>query len=189
MSSEKPRILQGSRDIILSLLALGAVIALMIWPTGLCSFNPGAPESGPVREADVDGFLRMESSRVPFDVRDIEVPEGWIPNSTRATVVDGHQSNVIGFVTDNDTYVHLLQTDAPLDAIPDDGEPRTEVDSVDIDGLTWEVFEGVDSGVRNAWTADGGDVRFELMGSAGEDDYRKLAAAVAEAPVYEVEAN
>lgn len=189
VSSEKPRILQGSRDIILSLLALGVVIFVVIYPTGLCTFNPGAPENGPIPKADVPAYLQMESGRLPFEIRDVDIPEGWTANSTRATVVDGHQSSIIGFVTDNGTFVQLMQTDAPLDALPNDGEPRTEGESVDTDGVTWKVEEGVDEGVRTTWAADAGDIRFEIQGSASPDDYRILAERAVEAPVYEANAS
>lgn len=187
VSSEKPRILQGSRDIILSLLVLGVVIFVVIFPTGLCTFNPGAPENGPIPEADVPTYLQMESSRLPFEIRDVDIPEGWTANSTRATVVDGHQSSIIGFVTDNGTFVQLLQTDAPLDALPNDGEPRTQGDPVETNGVTWNVDEGVDDGVRTTWVADDGDIRFEIKGSASPDDYRILAERAVDAPVYEAD--
>ena len=44
--------------VVIMLVAVGA--------TGLCTFNPGKPEQGPVQEVDARTFLDMEARSVNF---------------------------------------------------------------------------------------------------------------------------
>ena len=167
---------------ILTLAVMALALVLTVGFTGLCSFNPGEPESGPVREVDSEAFLQMEAQRVPFPVRAPETPEGWTPNSTRAGQAAGHPTSILGFVTANGDYVHALQTDAPAEDLPADGKARISAGTVDVDGVTWEVREGTEPNVRRTWVADLGDVRVLLEGSANDEEYRALAKAMQEAP-------
>lgn len=167
---------------ILTLAVMALALVLTVGFTGLCSFNPGEPESGPVREVDSGAFLQMEAQRVPYPLRAPETPEGWTPNSTRAGQAAGHPTTILGFVTANGDYVHALQTDAPAEDLPADGKARISAGTVDVDGVTWEVREGNEANVRRTWVADLGDVRVLLEGSASDDEYRALAEAMQKAP-------
>lgn len=172
----------------LTLLVMAVAMAVTVGFTGLCSFNPGAPENGPVQEVDSASFLRMESRRVAYPVREPAVPEGWQPNSARAGMAAGHQTTIVGYVTANGDYVHAMQTDAPAGDLPADGKARTDAGTVDVDGVTWVKKEGVEDGTRTTWVADFGDSRVLLEGSANEDEYRALAAAMVAAEVLDPQA-
>lgn len=170
---------------ILTLAVMALALVVTVGFTGLCSFNPGEPENGPVREVDADAFLQMESARLPFPVRAPESPEGWRPNSTRAGSAAGHPTSILGFVTANGDYVHAMQTDAPAGDLPADGKARISAGTVDVDGVTWEVREGTEPNVRRTWVADLGDARVLLEGSANDDEYRTLAKAMQDAKIVE----
>ncbi|WP_295623946.1 DUF4245 domain-containing protein [uncultured Corynebacterium sp.] len=189
MKSEKPRILQDGRDMTMTLLVLGIAMIVTVGFTGLCSFNPGAPDNGPVREVDSETFLRMETQRVPYPVREPATPEGWQPNSVRAGVAAEHQTTILGFVTANGDYIHALQTSAPAEDLPADGKARIDADPVVVDGVEWTVAEGADGNTRRTWVADLGESRVLLEGSANDDEYRTLAQAMQDAPVLEKQTN
>ena len=97
----------------MTLVVLGIAMLVTVGFTGLCSFNPGAPENGPVREVDSSAFLQMETQRADYPIREPETPEGWQPNSVRAGMAEGHTTTILGFVTANGDYVHAVQTSAP----------------------------------------------------------------------------
>lgn len=167
----------------LTLAVLGLAMVLTVGFTGLCSFNPGQPDNGPVREVDSSAFLRMETQRADYPVREPVAPEGWQPNSVRAGMAAGHITTILGFVTANGDYVHALQTSAPAEDLPADGKARIDADPVVVDGVEWTVAEGADANTRRTWVADLGDSRVLLEGSANDDEYRTLAAAMQDAPI------
>lgn len=189
VKSEKPRILQDGRDMTMTLVVLGIAMLVTVGFTGLCSFNPGKPENGPVREVDSASFLQMEAQRADYPVREPETPQGWQPNSVRAGMADGHITTILGFVTANGDYVHALQTAAPFDSLPADGKARVDDGTVDVDGVTWVKQEGVEPNTRRTWVADLGDSRVLLEGSANDDEYRVLAEAMQDAPIVEKHTN
>ena len=49
---------------ILTLVVMFLAVAVTIGFTGLCSFNPGKPENGPVHEVDAAPFVNVEARRV-----------------------------------------------------------------------------------------------------------------------------
>nr|WP_255549558.1 DUF4245 domain-containing protein [Corynebacterium sp. TAE3-ERU12] len=169
--------MQDSRDMVLSLAVMAVLMVVFVGTTGLCSYHPGRPENGPVQEVDADAFVQMEASRVPYPVVLPDVPEGWVPNSARASVVAEHQATIIGFVTTEGDYIQLLQTDAPIDGLPSGTDARIASGTVNAGGAEWTISEGVDDNVRRTWTTDAGKVRYEIQGSANDDEYRTLAEA------------
>lgn len=182
VSSDKPRILQNSRDMLLSLAAMAVIMFIAVGTTGLCSFNPGRPEQGMIPRADVQSFLKQENQRAPYPVVEPRLPEGWTANSTRAGMIGPHQTSIIGYVTPEESYVQVLQTDAPADMLPDpDQAPRVDAGTMEAGGVTWQVSEGTEPNVRRTWVADLGDVRVEIQGSASDEMYRTLAEAVVKA--------
>lgn len=189
VASEKPRILQDNRDIFLTLAVMVIAMVLTVGFTGLCSFNPGRPENGPVQEVDAAAFLKMENRRVPFAVIQPNVPEGWISNSTRAGVAAERQSTIVGYVTPEGAFLQATQTDAAVGKLPADGKARTKGDKVDVEGVSWQVFEPVDDGTRRIWLAEVHGISVMLEGSAGDAEYRALAVAMQRGTVLEKTTN
>ena len=182
VSVEKPHILQDGRDMVLSLLALTAIIAVSVGLTGLCSFNPGGPatENAQVRTVDVDSVLAMDARGLPFPIRNpnAELGDEWHPNSIRRTIVGNDQATVAGWVN-GDKYLQLTQTNAPIDSVSTgpDFKERTLKETKDIAGTEWRVYQPINDG-RTLWAADLGEVRVLIDGLAAEADYQKMAEIV-----------
>lgn len=168
------------------MLSLGAIVVMMVvgvGATGLCSFDPGNPENGPVPTADASAFLHMEAAGASFPVRLPEVPEGWTANSARRSLLGGQPAPVVGYITDKEGYLQLSQTDLPLaEAVRGyDGEVRDRERAIDVAGTPVEVYTSPDREVRDLWAADLGDARLLISGAATEEEFRTLIEATAKA--------
>lgn len=187
---EKPRMFTSTRDLLLSLGALGLIMAFSVGFTGLCSYNPGPAETtGPVQEVDIDTILGSEARSLSFSVRNPDVPDDWQPNSGRRTMVEREPASVAGWVVDERYFISLTQTDVELeDAVAGfDGELREEADTYRSstsgataesvgDTVTWQIFRGDD--VRSLWAADLDGTTVLLSGTATAEIYESMADAV-----------
>ncbi|WP_370513955.1 DUF4245 domain-containing protein [Corynebacterium sp. zg331] len=181
--AEKPRLFQDGRDMMLSLGAIVVMMVVGVGATGLCSFDPGNPENGPVPTADAAAFLGMEAAGASFPVRLPEAPEGWVSNSARRTSVGGRPAPTVGYITDRGGYLQLAQTDLPGDeaARGYDDELRDHDRTIDVAGTATEVYASSDREVRDLWVADLGDARLLISGAATEEEFRALIEATAQA--------
>lgn len=177
MAEPKPRILQGNRDMIWSLVVLMAICAAFAGLAGQCTFSPSGPEQGPVPDFDAQASLEQDAGSLDFAIRSPAVPESWQSNSGRVEELAGTRSSHVGWVTGERSYVELVQSDAPMDAFRSlsDG-PRPDATVVPVRGREWTVFEGDD--VRPVWVLDMDDARVAVTGSASSSDFEALAAAV-----------
>lgn len=180
----------STRDLLLSLGALGLIMAFSVGFTGLCSYNPGpADTSGPVREVDIDTILEGEARSLNFSLRNPDVADDWQPNSGRRVSVDREPSSVAGWVIDERYFISLTQTAVDLDdAVADvDDELREETRThrsaaagvtaeAAGEDVTWRIFEG--DGVRSVWAADLGDAVVLLSGTATTEIYETMADTV-----------
>lgn len=185
-NNKKPRIFQDGRDIAINAVLIVVLMVVAVGATGLCTFNPGAPEQGPVQEVDAKTFLDLEARAVDFPVRYPEMPEGWITNSARRTMLGGQPAPVVGWVTPDRGFIQLTQTgvDANAAAEQADGKPRTLNRTVDIDGRSAEVYTSEEEDVRDLWVVDAGDARFVLTGAGEDGEYEQLiSTALATAPI------
>lgn len=162
--------------IVIVLLMIGAVGF-----TGMCSFNPGRPENGPVQEVDGATFMGMEARAVDFPVRFPDMPEGWVNNSARRSTIGEDPAPVVGWVTPEEGYVQLTQTDADVDTAVQrvDSSPREKTGTQLIDGARnteATVYTSEEADVRDLWVVDLGDVRLLVKGAAGEEEFRELLA-------------
>nr|WP_284523066.1 DUF4245 domain-containing protein [Corynebacterium aquatimens] len=62
----KPRVFQDGRDMLLNVIVVVVLMLVGVGATGLCTYNPGRPEQGPVQEVDARTFLSLESRAVGF---------------------------------------------------------------------------------------------------------------------------
>ena len=185
-SDKKPRIFQDGRDIAINAVLIVVLMLVAVGATGLCSFNPGAPEQGPVQEVDAETFLDLESRAVDFPVRYPEMPEGWITNSARRSMLAGQPAPVVGWVTPDRGFIQLTQTGLDAEAAIEnaDSKPRTLDRTVDVDGHPVEVFTSGEQDVRDLWVVDAGDARFVLTGAGEDREFEELiATALATAPI------
>lgn len=182
-SDEKPRIFQSGRDIALSMIVIVAMTIAVVLPTGLCTFNPGAPEAGPVHEVDERAFLSMEARAVDFPVVIPEVPEGWTPNSARRTSLGQDTAPTTGYVTDQTSYLQLIQTDLDAEEAVRamDADPRQVTATQNVDGVEVHVYTSEENDVRDVWAFTDGGVTYLLSGVAGDEEYAELISAVLDA--------
>lgn len=162
--------------VVIVLLMVGAVGF-----TGMCSFEPGRPENGPVQEVDGATFMSMEARAMSFPVRFPQMPEGWVNNSARRSTIGENPVPVVGWVTPKEGYVQLTQTDADVDTAVEriDSAPREKTGTQLIDGpesVEATVYSSDDPEVRDLWVVDLGDVRLLVKGQAKEEDFRELMA-------------
>lgn len=185
-SDKKPRIFQDGRDIAINAVLIVVLMLVAVGATGLCTFNPGAPEQGPVQEVDAETFLDLESRAVDFPVRYPDMPEGWITNSARRAMLAGQPAPVVGWVTPDRGFIQLTQTGLDAEAATEnaDSKPRTLDRTVDVDGYEVEVFASEEQDVRDLWVVDAGDARFVLTGAGEDREFEELiATALATAPI------
>lgn len=177
VADQKPRIFQDSRDIVVSLLVVVGLMVPMVAFTGMCSFDRGTPENGPVQKVDATQIFSMEARAMNFPLRLPETPEGWTTNSARRTTVNKQPATVVGWVTQEGAYLQLMQTDQPLDkAVQDvDEHGRTEQQAQLIDGQEFRTYTSQEKNVRDVWAADLGDVRLIFSGTAGPAEFETIA--------------
>lgn len=176
VAKEKPRIFQDSRDISINVVVIVVLMLLAVGFTGMCSFNPGRPENGPVQEVDGQTFLGMEARAVDFAVRYPELPEGWVNNSARRTTLSGTPAPVMGWVTPGEGFLQATQTgvdeDTALKEI--DASPRTLTRTEDVAGHEAKIYSSDYSDVRDVWFVDLGDERLLITGAAEDGEFREL---------------
>lgn len=161
----------------MSLLVICVIMGACVAFTGMCSFNRGAPENGPVQKVDAQQMMQFEARAMPFPVRLPASPDGWTTNSARRSSVNGKPAPVVGWVTKDGAYLQLVQTDQPMDkAIKDvDDHGRMEVAPLTADGQKFKKLTSQERSVRDVWAADLGDVRLIFSGTASDAEFEQLA--------------
>ncbi|MHA5282702.1 DUF4245 domain-containing protein [Corynebacterium lehmanniae] len=191
-SNKKPRIFQDGRDIAINSVLIIVLMVVAVGATGLCSFNPGAPEQGPVQEVDAETFLDLEARGVDFPVRYPEMPEGWVTNSARRSMLGGQPAPTVGWITPDRGFIQLTQTgvDAEEAAKGADEKPRTLDRSEEIDGRSVEIYTSEEKDVRDLWVVDAGDARLVLTGAGEASEFEELiSTALATAPIQAADGN
>jgi len=163
-------------------LSLALIVVLMVvsvGATGLCTYEPGAPEGGPVREVDAHTFMGMEARASQFPVYLPADPEGWTPNSARRSYLNQTPAPVVGWVTADGGYIQMTQTDQPLDdAVKGiDDDPRQHDRTVDVAGQPVEVYHSDESDVRDLYAVDLGETRILYTGAASDEEFREIIEA------------
>lgn len=163
----------------LTMLGIVLIMIVVVLPTGLCSYNPGNSDGGVVTPVDEKTFLGMEANTTAFPLVVPATPEGWTANSARRSTVGQVQAPVVGYVTDDEGYLQLTQTDVTLDdAVRDvDPDPREQIRTEDIEGTEVHVFHSKESDVRDIWAFERDGVTFLVSGSAADEEFRELVSA------------
>lgn len=159
------------------------VMALTVGFSGLCTWNSGAPEQGPVQEVDAETFTQMEARAVNFPVRMPQTPEDWVTNSARRGSVEQTPAAIIGWVTADGGYLQLTQTGVEFDdAVRGyDSDPRELDRTENIAGHEVEIYVSAESDVRDLWALDLGEARALVSGAGTDAEFQTLLEAVIEA--------
>ena len=177
------RIFEDGRNIALNMVLIVVIMLVAVGATGLCTFNPGKPEQGPVQEVDAATFLDLESRAVDFPVVYPQAPEGWVTNSARRSMIAQTPAPVVGWVTADGGFLQLTQTGAPLaDAVQQaDSRPRELARTEHIDGTEVQIYTSESADVRDLWAVDAGEARFLVTGAGTAEEFRALIAAALKA--------
>ncbi|AWB82211.1 DUF4245 domain-containing protein [Corynebacterium yudongzhengii] len=164
---------------IISMAVIVVLTVAIILPTGLCTFNPGAPESGPVHEVDERTFLSLEAGAADYDLVIPTVPADWTANSARRTSIGQTPAPVVGYVTGENGFLQLVQTDLPEEEAVDgiDGELRSLDRTEDIRGVEVSVHTSENEDVRDLWSFTEGGVTYLINGVAADDEFATLIEA------------
>lgn len=192
--ADKPRILNNSKDMIMSLLVLLVLVALVVTSSRNCSIGlTGGASDDKTPPFDVHTALSADAGAMPFPVRQPVLPSNWKPNSGTTGQAGDKPISTVGWITPTGFYLGLSQTDAGESALLPSLNPTRDKDgelagtgSREIEGRRWVTYVTGDrlapsAGVRQAWVADFGDVRIGLSGKATEADFTTLARAVGQA--------
>jgi hypothetical protein len=179
------------RDMLVALAVLAAIILVVAGTAGSCSFSPGGPtvDDSRLPVVDAPAELAAIARTTPFPVRVPAVPAGWRSNSVdqdRVPVPNGppdaaNRSVRVGYLTPQDRYLRLVQTDAAEDALlaTEAGkQPALGSGARDVAGLHWVVYTR--AGGEPIWIATvPGDIptRALITGSGTDDDFAALATA------------
>lgn len=184
VAEKRPKIFDGSRDMMFSLIVSAIIMVLAVGFTGMCSFNTGSPENGQVPEVDATSFMSMEARALPdHAVRLPETPEGWTTNSARRTMVDDTPASVVGYVTTEEGYIQLTQTGENVeDAVAGyDDRWRDLEETYELDGKQVEIYTSQEREVRDLRVVDLGDARVMVSGAATDEEFNQLLSAVMDA--------
>ena len=164
-------------------LALGASLLVVLVIVLL------VPRSDTPIERDVDVASLAEQAQAtsadPLAVPDL--PEGWRSNAAelRRSSVDGVTAWYAGYLTPSNEYIGMYQG---LDANPTWVAgllARTlATGTTTIDGVEWTVYDNRESGAdvgnaRYGLVTEAGDTTFVLIGTASDEEFETLAAALA----------
>ncbi|WP_166664264.1 DUF4245 domain-containing protein [Actinophytocola oryzae] len=177
------------RDMLGAVLLLVAIIGVVLWFFGGCSFSPGGPsvDSASIPSADASGELSRTAGSVEFGVRSPSVPGKWRANSTSTGPVgSGASGNVVvrvGWVTPSGAFLQLSQSGGdPADVLTTETgqtEAPAANGSVDVGGVTWTSYPGRRD--EAAWVTELDGTVLLITGSADEAEFRQLATATVKA--------
>lgn len=189
--ADKPRILNNSKDMVMSLLVLLILVVFVVITSRNCSIGlTGGAGDDKIPPFDVSAALRADAATMPFPIRAPQLPDGWKPNSGTSGQIGDKQQSTVGWITPGGYYLGLTQSDASESALLPTLNPNAEKDgplagtgSREVGGMRWVTYVAGDrlapsDGMRKVWVADLGDVRIALAGKAGEAEFAALAEAV-----------
>ncbi|MGH3761283.1 DUF4245 domain-containing protein [Actinophytocola sp.] len=177
----------GMREMVGAMVVLLVIVGLLVTVTRSCSFDPGAPSAdrGSAPSVDVSVKLHEAASSVTFPVRQPELPSSWHANSSStAPVGSGSGADVVvrvGWLTPGGRYVQLSQSGgSPGDVLAaETGAASSRSGSVSAGGVSWGTYPSRRDEVAWVATLDGAVVL--ITGDGSQEEFRRLAAAVAEA--------
>lgn len=178
---KRPRGFETTRDMVLSMAVVGAVVLGMFWMVAW-----QRPEvQGPIRPAvDVEQVFTDVRLGDTFPVVEpTDLPEGWVPTSAwfDTDAVSGAIGGGVlhvGYVTPDGSYAEVRQTDGDADAAVDDWvDGASAIADVVVADQTWTVVESEQTG-KQALVATERGVTVVLTGKASQDELEELAASL-----------
>jgi hypothetical protein len=164
------------------LLALGASLGLVLVIVLL------VPRSDTPIDRDIDVAAVAQQAQITRDEQLAvpQLPEGWRSNAAelRASEVDDITSWYIGYLTPADEFAGMYQAfDANPTWVAEQLARTIATGVVTIDGVEWTVYDNRESGAdvgnaRYGLVTEAGDTTFVLIGTAPDEEFETLAAAL-----------
>jgi hypothetical protein len=183
---KRPRRSSGMRDMLLSMIVLGAVVLILAGLTRGCSFSPGGPStnSSLLPAVNVGAELQAAAGQVKFPLRQMRLPNDWRPNS--ASVDELGPSGVdhavrIGWITPAGHYLQVSQSDAAVADLVRSAAGLGDQDAVSptgtqyVDHTKWTVYPSVRD--ESSWVTDLGPERVFITGNGTTSEFDTLAVA------------
>ncbi|MER3389646.1 MAG: DUF4245 domain-containing protein [Microcella sp.] len=175
-SRKRRRANQSTKNLVLSLIAsLGIVLFLIIVVV---------QQSPPAPPVDYQATAAEASAALGADVQAPVVPPTWTTNRADLTANGGVREWYVGFLTDTDGFIALVQgfetNPTWLDELL---RGPTGAERVEIAGIEWSLYDrrGVDAvGNRQyALVTEATESTIVLYGTASEDEFALVATAIA----------
>ena len=173
--AEKPRGSETVGDAVRSMVALLGIIAAVV-----IAFTTMRPDELPPGPVDYRGIVDHLRAEYPYPVlAPTPVPSGWTATSVEHSARTSGNRWRLGFVTDDDGFVGLEQSDGEVESFLDDRlDGFTQDGASQIDGATWQQWiESGDRPDRALVLVEGGVVTV-VLGTEPYDDLRDFAASL-----------
>ncbi len=158
---------RGVRDLILSLAVVGIFVAFLV----AVAWRP-SPE--PVRT--VDPTLQLEAARAQADypvLAPVGLSADWKPTSARFEATQTGSSWFLGYVTPDDQYIAITQTDGdPASFVAEQTLDGTADGERTIDGQLWRQYV---SGEQRSLVTTRGGATVVVTGTVGYDQLQEFA--------------
>jgi hypothetical protein len=175
---------RGVGPLAIGTIVLAVIVLALTGLTRACSFSPTAPtvDRGAVQRIDVTQVTRDATAAVPFALRAPAMPPDWIAQSSDVRPVGGTREFRLGWVTPDNAFLRLVQSDAPEDALvtAEQGAPPA-LGPVAAGGRTWTTYRGVRG--EGLWVTDVDGVRWVVTGDATPARFAQLATTALGSPV------
>jgi hypothetical protein len=178
-NSRKHRANQTLRNLVLALLAsLGIVLFLVLVVV--------RPDHAPREPVDYIALAEEAEAQAGAPLIAPELSEGWTSNAARLEQGnDDVTAWVVGFLTPSGQFIELRQgIDAGASWAAGQVDDANSSGGISAGGLTWKVYDRRDDDAGNyaySMTATSGDTALVLHGTANDEEFGLLAAAVGEA--------
>lgn len=168
----------------IGMIVLAVIVLALTGLTRACSFSPTAPtvDRGAIGRIDVPRATRDAASTLPFALRAPTMPADWIPQSSDVRPVGTGRAFRLGWVTPENGFVRLAQSDAPPAALvaSEQGAPQA-LGPVSAGGRVWTTYRGARG--EALWVTDVDGVRWLLTGDGTPTRFVQSATAVGSSPV------
>ncbi|WP_159103216.1 DUF4245 domain-containing protein [Tsukamurella sp. 1534] len=185
--AEKSRLLQGRRDLVLTMVPLIALCLLAVFASGNFRFGFGAnPDEETVDPIDPKSVYALSAQNLRFPVRmpagpgvENGVPAEWKATATRDEDITGGTVFTVNYVTPEKNSLQVSQSNAPLPNVVESvfGARASQSGTIPIGARTWAVY-GPNEKNRSAWVLNETGAVVVLYGSATVPRFTEIATAI-----------
>ena len=169
----KRRGFETTGDMVRSLLVVLVLVFVVV------ALNVQRHPDSEVRRFDYSGVFSQARGQASYDVlAPIGLPDAWVPTSARTTSAGAAVTWHVGFVTPDDDYAALEQSDGnPASFVRQFADGGDHAGNVVIGSATWRRVEGGDPEPR-ALVLERDRVTMVVAGNAGWAELEELAASL-----------